>query len=176
MIIKEVDYRVATLFLQKWHYSPIIPKLTKHWLGCYVDDELVGVLSLGWGTRPKHTIQVLFPELTSADYFEIGKMAMTDDMPKNSESQMLSLVVKWIRKHLRIRYMFTWADGIVGKVGYVYQSANFLYGGFVWTDVYILDGEKVHPRTLQGQLPNNEGLKCGHRPNSEQLKEMKIIY
>ena len=44
MIIREVDYRVATLFLQKWHYSPIIPKLTKHWLGSYVDEELVGVL------------------------------------------------------------------------------------------------------------------------------------
>lgn len=175
MIIKEVDYRVATLFLQKWHYSPIIPKLTKHWLGCYVDDELVGVLSLGWGTRPKHTIQVLFPELTSADYFEIGKMAMTDDMPKNSESQMLSLVIKWIRQHLRIKYLFTWADGIVGKVGYVYQSANFLYGGFSETDLYVTEnGEKVHPRTMQGLLPNTDGKKYGHRPNYEQRIDLNL--
>ena len=75
-------------------------------------------------------------------------MAMTDDMPKNSESQMLSLVIKWIRQHLRIKYLFVWADGIVGKVGYVYQSANFLYGAFSETDLYVTEnGEKVRPRT-----------------------------
>ena len=160
MIVREVDYRVATLFLQKWHYSPIIPKLTKHWLGCYIDDELVGVLSLGWGTRPKHTIQVLFPELTSADYFEIGKMAMTDDMPKNSESQMLSLAIKWIRQHLRIKFLFTWADGIVGKVGYVYQGSNFLFGGWNQTDTYVTDkGEKIHPRSSRRLCDENVKFK-----------------
>ena len=50
MIVKKIDYRVATLFVQERHYSPVMPKLTKHHLGAYVDDELVGVLTLGWGT------------------------------------------------------------------------------------------------------------------------------
>lgn len=175
MIIKTIDWKVATLFVQKRHYSAVMPRLTKHWLGCYQNEKLVGVITLGWGTRPKHTIQKIFPELDTKDYYEIGKMCMDEDMPRNSESQMLSKTLSYIRENLsNIKYLYTWADGIVGKPGYVYQSANFLYGGFVWTDVYILDGEKVHPRTLQGQLPNDDGMKYGHRPNSEQLKEMKI--
>ena len=90
VIIKRVDWRVATLFVQERHYSPVMPRLTKHWLGTYVDDKLVGVLTLGWGTRPKHTIQKLFPELDTKDYYEIGKMCMDESMPRNSESQMLS--------------------------------------------------------------------------------------
>jgi len=174
LIIKTIDWKVATLFVQKRHYSAVMPRLTKHWLGCYQNEKLVGVITLGWGTRPKHTIQKIFPELDTKDYYEIGKMCMDEDMPRNSESQMLSKTLSYIRENLsNIKYLYTWADGIVGKPGYVYQSANFLYGGFVWTDVYILDGEKVHPRTLQGQLPNDDGMKYGHRPNSAQLKERK---
>ena len=47
-------------------------------------------------------------------------------------------------------FLYTWADGIVGKVGYVYQSFNFYYGGFIWTDIYLSDkGEKIHPRSAK---------------------------
>ena len=57
----------------------------------------------------------------------------------------------------------------------MYQAANFLYGGYSITDIYVTEtGEKVHPRTLQGQLPNEEGLKYGHRPNFEQLRDLKL--
>ena len=71
---------------------------------------------------------------------------MLPEMPKNSESQMLSAVIKWMKINLPEKlFLYTWADGIVGKCGYVYQSANFLYGGFIWTDIYIgPDGEKIH--------------------------------
>ena len=67
--IKKVDWRVATLFVQQRHYSAVMPKLTKHYLGAYVNDELVGVLTLGWGTQPKATIAKLFKGLdTKEDY------------------------------------------------------------------------------------------------------------
>ena len=63
MFMKQVDYRVATLFVQERHYSPVMPKLTKHYLGAYQDDELVGILTLGWGTNPMGTIKKMFPIL-----------------------------------------------------------------------------------------------------------------
>ena len=85
--------------ISELHYSPIMPRLTKHYLGCYVDDELVGGLTFGWGTRPKHTIQKMFPELDTKDYFEIGKMALIEDMPRNSESQMLKLAIQWLKEN-----------------------------------------------------------------------------
>ena len=54
--IKEVNRVTATNFVQERHYSKVMPKLTKHWLGCFLEDELVGVLTLGWGTQPLQTI------------------------------------------------------------------------------------------------------------------------
>ena len=134
IVMKIVDYRVATLFVQERHYSPVMPRLTKHWLGAYQDDVLVGVLTLGWGTNPMGTIKKMFPELTTSDYFEIGKMCMDESMPRNSESQMQSATIAWMKKNTPdVKFLYTWADGIVGKPGYVYQAANFLYGGLIWS-------------------------------------------
>jgi len=114
--IKEVNRIIATDFVQERHYSKVMPKLTKHWLGCFLEEELVGIVTLGWGTQPLQTIKKLFPDLKSGDYYEIGKMCMDEKMPKNSESQMLSAVVKWMKKNLpEKKFLFTWADGIVGE-------------------------------------------------------------
>ena len=155
--IKEIDKNLAIDFIQERHYSKVLPRLTKHWLGCFYDGELVGVLTLGWGTQPLQTIKKLFPKLVSEDYYEIGKMCMDDKMPRNSESQMISSVVRWIKNNLpEKKFLYTWADGIVGKVGYVYQASNFMYGGFIWTDIYISpSGEKIHPRSSKSLLKEN---------------------
>ena len=175
MEIKPLHKITAAEFVAERHYSAVMPRLTNHYLGCFKKDELVGVITFGWGTRPKHTIQKLFPDLDTKDYLEIGKMCMDDKMPRNSETQLLSKAISWLKKNTDIKYLYTWADGIVGKPGYVYQAANFLYGGFSITDTYVTEtGEKVHPRTIQSQLPNEEGLKYGHRPNPKQLKELKL--
>ena len=177
MIMKKVDWRVATLFVQERHYSAVMPKLTKHWLGCYENEKLVGVLTLGWGTNPMGTIKKMFPELTTDDYYEIGKMCMSEEMPRNSESQMISKTLEWMKQNTpKIKYLYTWADGIVGKPGYVYQSANFLYGGFIWSDVYISKtGEKIHFRTIQRKMKkemNRNDTKYGPRPNDAKMGEL----
>ena len=175
-MIKEIHKINAADFIMSRHYSPVMPRLTKHYCGYYINDILQGVITFGWGTRPKHTIQKLFPSLDTKDYFEIGKMCMDDSMVKNSETQMLSSALRWLKdKERNLKYLFTWADGLVGKAGYVYQAFNFLYGGYIWTETYVTKkGEKVHPRTIQGLLPNPKKFKYGSRPNPKQLKELEL--
>ena len=97
--IKEISRYDSTELIQTYHYSKVMPRLTKHFLGCFLEDEMVGVLTLGWGTQPKATIAKLFDGLDTKDYYEIGKMCMKPKMPKNSESQMLSGVVNWMKEH-----------------------------------------------------------------------------
>ena len=62
------------------------------------------------------------PELDTKDYYEIGKMCLDDKLPRNSESQLLSSTRSWLKENTKIKYLFTWADGLVGKPSYVYQS------------------------------------------------------
>ena len=99
-----------------YHYSNTLPRLNKHFVGFYLENKLVGVATLGWGTRPLHTIRKIFPSLETKDYFEIGRMCMTEDMPRNSESQMLSQLSRWIKLYYpETKVLFTWADGMVSK-------------------------------------------------------------
>ena len=176
--INEISRAYATDFIQSLHYSKIMPKLTKHFLGCYLENELVGVLTLGWGTQPKATIAKLFEGLNTKDYYEIGKMCMKEEMPKNSESQMISAVVKWMKVNTPERqFLYTWADGIMGKPGYVYQAANFLYGGFIWTQIYISNkNEKIHPRSARKLCEENVKFKLEREPNFFVGKKGERIY
>lgn len=154
--LEEISLECAAEFVLHHHYSKVMPKQTKLVLGLHKGKEgpLVGVITFGWGVRPQDTIRRLFPSLKAKDYLEIGKMCVHDSEPKNTESRLLALSMKWVKKNRpEIKLIFTWADALWGKPGYVYQAANFYYGGFIWTDVYMdKENRRFHPRQLPAKL------------------------
>lgn len=168
--VREINKSVALEMIQKYHYSNTLPKLNKYFLGFYENNVLQGVMTLGWGTRPLHTIKLIFPTLGTQDYLEIGRMCMTDEMERGSESQMIKACIKWLkRNHREVKVLFTWADGMLGKCGYVYQASNFMYIGYSKTDIYIKDGYKIHPRQTRALFRNGEDDKrITVRPTVEQ--------
>lgn len=128
---------------------------------------MVAVCTLGYGVRPLHTIKKIFPTVNVSEYLEIGKLCVDDKMPRNSESTFIAMVIKFIKENYPlIKLLYSWADGIIGKPGYVYQASNFFYGGFIWTEMYLNpDGVRVHPRTFQGfsNGKKKEGAKFASR-------------
>ena len=102
---------------------------------------------------------------------------MLDEMPRNSESQMLSACVKWLKKNEpECKILFTWADGMLGKCGYVYQASNFIYTGYVGGEFYLKDGIKIHVRSMKQLLckdyKNDKRLTV--RPTLEQMQAFNI--
>jgi len=178
MQVEAIGRGEAVGFIQTWHYSKVMPAQTKLLLGARRGGRLFAVSTWGWGVRPLHTIRKLFPSLKSADYWELGKLCCADPEPRNTESQFLSACREYIRMQFpQIRLLFTWADGMLGKPGYVYQASGFLYGGFIWTDCYFTaDGEKVHPRFYQTKFGEgkSDGLKYGRRPSPERCNEIGL--
>lgn len=169
--IKEIDKQAALEMVKAYHYSNALPSINKHFIGFYLGDKLVGVVTLGWGTRPLHTIRRLFPSLETKDYYEIGRMCMTEEMPRNSESQMLAQLTKWVKQNCpEVKVLFTWADGMLGKPGYVYQASNFLYAGHIVTDFYLKDGVKIHPRQTRKLFGIENDERLSVRPTVEQMK------
>ena len=61
---------------------------------------------------------------------------------RNSESQMLRHSVRWLKENTDIKYLFTWADGIVGKSWLCYQGSNFFFGGFSTMIRHLRNGER----------------------------------
>lgn len=161
MDIKEIDKKIAIEFIQKYHYSKILPRITKHYLGLFEDSVLQGVITLGWGTQPLQTIKKLFPNdnVVTTDYIEIGKMCFLPTMNNTQYfgSKSISELIKWCKKNTEYKLLYTLADGIMGKVGYVYQASNFKYLGSFQTSVYMdrNTGEKIHPRSCKELLKEN---------------------
>ena len=166
--VKEISKEAALGMVQKYHYSNTLPKLNRHFIGFYLNDKLVGGVTLGWGSRPVHT----------KDYYEIGRMCMLEEMPRNSESQMISKLIRWIKANEPdIKVLFTWADGIMGKPGYVYQACSFLYGGYATSDIYLKDGVKIHPRQTRSLFIKDENdIRKTIRPTYEQMQENNMIH
>ena len=48
--MKQVDYRVATLFVQERHYSPVMPKLTKQ----FTDGRFAANIFVGYNMLNAH--------------------------------------------------------------------------------------------------------------------------
>lgn len=162
MLIKEIKKNEAISFVWKYHYSKILPKLTKYYLGVYLDDkELKGVITLGYGTQPLGTIRKLFYKhnLKSSDYLEIGKMCFlpTCNNSKSFGTQTMSVLTKWVKENTNCLFLYTMADGIMGKCGYVYQASSMVYLGSFETQIYLDEktGEKIHPRSAKTLLQEN---------------------
>lgn len=153
--IKEIHKDMAVDFVRKYHYSKIMPRLTKYYLGFFEQETLLGVVTLGWGTQPLQTIKKIFYKhnLKTNDYLEIGKMCFLPELNNTSYfgSQVCSKLVKWIKENTNCLFLYTLADGIMGKCGYVYQASSFKYIGNFKTSVYmdIQTGEKIHPRSAK---------------------------
>ena len=155
--IGEIPKPRALDFIQKYHYSPVMPRITKHFLGFFVEGEVKAVLTLGWGTQPKQTINKLFSGLATKHYYEIGKLCIADEMKKNTGSQILSSTIRWMKQNTDKIFLYTLADGIMGKCGYVYQAANFYYGGSFQTHTYLMpNNEKLHIRSANHLLIQNQ--------------------
>ena len=103
LVVRELDPETAVSFIRAYHYSKVLPRLTRHYLGFYKDGELSGVGSLGWGTQPLQTIKKIFPRhsLLTADYLEIGKMCFLPSENGNQcfGSLALSALTGWLREH-----------------------------------------------------------------------------
>ena len=47
MLLEQIDKITAAEFIADRHYSAVMPSLTKYFLGCFVEEELVGVITFG---------------------------------------------------------------------------------------------------------------------------------
>lgn len=196
IVIREISIEPSRRLLVEYHYRKLFPRINKAFLGGFIEDELVGFMSLGYGTQPKNTIKKMFPSLDVADYFEIGRLCMIEQMPKNSESHFISQCITFIKEHFpEKKILYTWADGMLNRPGYIYQAANFLFGGFIWTDCYITDeGEVLHPRSCNVyggrlEMKKMENVKqyfgmqlryayflCNHKERKRLLKESPLLW
>jgi hypothetical protein len=146
LYIEECQSDIADKIVKEHHYSH---KTTKNRFKSFLVNDGLGVLQLGYGIRPasKHTISNL---ITKENYCEFDRMWLSDDLPKFSESQVISLLLSYLKQvYPKIKFVITYADESVGNKGTIYKATNAIILKPINCDFYILaSGERVHPVSM----------------------------
>lgn len=139
------DKREADSIIAAHHYSHKPTKNSFLSFIVYYNGKASGALQLGYGIRPQ-----IKGEYDPGSVREFDRMWLSDDMPKYSETIVLSLLHKFLRsQYPNIKHLISYADTSVGNVGVIYQAANYRLVKTIKADFYILpDGERIHPVTM----------------------------
>jgi hypothetical protein len=160
--LREASNAVVDKMVEQHHYSG---KATQNRFISFLVNKDKGFLQLGYGIRPhmKHTISQY---ITTENYCEFDRMWLSDELPKFSESQVISLLLSYLKQaYPRIKFVITYADGSVGNTGIIYKATSAFSVGKVNLDFYLLpDGERVHPVTMW------------HRHKSRAWSLMRALY
>jgi adenine modification enzyme len=144
--IQQIQPKLANDLICKNHYSGTVAKGVVYHLGIFVEHRLLGVAQFGYGIRPKDTCKWV-NGTNSDEYLELNRLWISDELGMNAESKSISLCLKWVKKNNpKIKWIISFADGMMGKVGTIYQATNFIYTGFrkdggMWL---TKEGERLH--------------------------------
>lgn len=124
--LRTVPMRVAKLVYEWWHYLGTTPFMGAVHYGVYFGEQLVGCLSYGQVNAP--VLEGVYDYETQTEWLELKRFALMDSLPKNSESRVLSVSLKLLRKDFpSIKGVVTYADIGQNHKGTIYKASNFEY-------------------------------------------------
>ncbi|MBI4337352.1 MAG: DNA methyltransferase [Chloroflexi bacterium] len=145
--VRPVPFRFARDLVVRHHYLHSMPGGTRLAFGVFVGARLVGALTIGCGPSQAHC---LVEGATRDDGATLTRLWLSDQLSKNSESRVLGVVLRALRRHTRLKFLVSYADPAQGHLGVVYQATGWLYAGLSEAmPLYdIGDGKARHSRSL----------------------------
>jgi len=142
-----VNTAIAKPIIERGHYLHTMPGGTKLSFGAYLGARLLGAMTFGVGPFNAHR---LVEGASSYDCLTLTRLWLSDELPRNSESRVLSIILRALRRDTSIKFVLSYADPSQGHVGTIYQATNWLYTGLSEaTPLYdIGDGKLYHSRSL----------------------------
>ena len=141
----------AKKVIVRHHYSHTLPGGTKMCFGIMRNGKLLGVMVFGVG--PFYGYKLVMGA-TPEDVVTLTRLWLSDELPKNSESKVLGIALRSLRKETSLKFVIAYSDPAFGHLGIIYQATNWLYTGFSTAmPLYdIGDGTLHHSRSLAQRL------------------------
>ena len=145
--VAPISHAIAKLIIEQNHYLPSLPGATQLSFGVFVDKRLLGVLTIGCGPSQAYR---LVEGATPDDCGVLTRLWLDDELPANSESRVIGVVLRALRRSTLLKFLLSYADPTQGHVGTIYQATGWLYTGLSQaTPLYdIGDGIPRHSRSL----------------------------
>ena len=116
-------------------------------MGVFLDHRLLGVMTLGVGPANAHR---LVDGASQSDCLTLTRLCLSDEPPTNSESRVISVLLRSLKKCTSLKFLLSYADVAQGHLGGIYMASNWTYIGLSQsTPKYdIGDGRIRHSRSL----------------------------
>lgn len=137
MTVGPVSTADVSEFAHRYHYA--VTAGTMNWrYGLWNGPVLHGVVAYNSPTRSVCTS--VFGAEHLHRVWHMGRLVLSDDSPRNSESRLIGGSLRLIRaEHPHVWAVLTYAATDAGHIGYVYQATNALYTGTGGDPTYYID-------------------------------------
>ena len=126
VVVQVIPPHVAREVLVRHHYLHSWPGATRLSLGVFLDRTIMGAITLGAGPINGHR---LIDGAARDDVWTLSRLWLDDGLPPNTESHVLAVVIRSLRRFTAVKVVIAYADPAAGHVGTVYQAASWLYTG-----------------------------------------------
>lgn len=126
-VVEGITFEEAEACYEKWHYLGKTDFLATVNYGAKTPGHLWGALS--FGAPNAKILDGYWTADTQQGWWEIKRLALSDDLPKNSESRFIALCIRFLRKAYFVKGIVSYADSGVGHTGTIYKASGFTYCG-----------------------------------------------
>ena len=126
LCVRPIPFLVAKELLVREHYLQSFPGGTHLSFGVFCGKRLMGALTLGAGPAQAYA---LVDGAKPADCLVLTRLWLSDELPANSESRVLGIVLRALRNRTSVKFLVSYADPTQGHVGTIYQATGWLYTG-----------------------------------------------
>jgi hypothetical protein len=147
IIVRPIPAVAAKKILVKNHYLHSFPGCTELCFGVLLENRLLGAITFGAG--PTNAFR-LIEDAKPDDCLTLTRLWLSGDLLSNSESRVIAICLRYLKKYTRIKFIVTYADPTQGHVGIIYQASGWLYTGFseAMPRFDLGDGIPRHSRSL----------------------------
>jgi hypothetical protein len=145
--VQPIPFTIAKRLTEGHHYLRSFPGGTKLNFGVFNGKYLKGVVVFGAGPYlAYHLVDGATPE----DCLTLTRLWLADELPTNSESYILGIILRSLHLYTDIKFLVSYCDPSVGHIGTIYQASNWLFTGLSSpTPLLDLgDGKTYFSRTL----------------------------
>lgn len=130
IIVKVIPSKIANDFVKKNHYSGKYATSSILHFGCFLDNNLHGVISFGNPIDKSKVIGLVKTKDNNTvlwrEFLELNRMAFDEYLPKNSESRCFAIAINLIRKEANhIKWILSFCDATQCGDGAIYRASGF---------------------------------------------------
>lgn len=124
--VAPVPLSVAKVPIVRHHYLHSAPGGTKLAFGVFMESRLMGAMTIGCGPAQAHC---LVEGAERNDCLVLTRLWLSDELPHNSESRVIGIVLRSLKKNTSLKFLISYADPSQGHVGAIYQACGWVYTG-----------------------------------------------